>query len=152
MKQSQQPASRVKVNFHLEPDEFGYPPARSEFVWCRPTKRHTYTVDNIPFFVRDLSLGDEISAKKEGKVFEFVRLARPSKNSTVHVLVKNSEKTESIVNKLNSLGCGSEFMAKLSLLAVNIPPNARIADALAFLDEEAENGNIGIEESAVRYQ
>jgi hypothetical protein len=45
-----------------------------------------------------------------------------------------------------------EEMENLPLLAVSMPPDSDIASALAFLDAEAEKGNIAIEESAVRYK
>ena len=59
---------------------------------------------------------------------------------------------ERIQQKLANMGCGVELMDKLSLLAVNVPENAPTAEVLSFLDEEVEKGNIGIEESSVRYQ
>jgi len=143
---------RVKVYFTLNPDEDGYPPVNSEFLWCIPTVRRTYIVDNIPFFVRDISLGDEISAKKVGKVLHFSQLLSKSTNSTVRILLKKSDVIEMVRERLNDFGCGTELMDDFSLLAVTMPPEASITDALSFLDEQAEQGNIGIEESAVRYQ
>lgn len=144
--------STVKVHFRLKKDESGYPPAASEFLWCAPTENNTYVVDNIPFFTRDISLGDEIAAEKsDGELF-FSRLVRPSKNSTVRVLVKDPGMMLEIREKLDSLGCGSELMEDMDLLAVTMPPESNISQALTFLDEEAEKGNVGIEESAVRYQ
>ena len=142
----------VKVHFRLESDNSGYPPAECEFLWCIPTKRGSYIVDNIPFFARDISLGDEISAEKVDKVLWFSRVLSESKNSTVRVLLKRPHLTVAIREKLGALGCGTELMDELSLLAVTLPPDSRIAEALSFLDKEAERLNIGIEESAVRYQ
>ena len=73
-------SGRVKVHFRLAPDKSGYPPAASEFLWCMPTKRGSFIVDNIPFFAHDISLGDEISAEKVGKALHFSRVLRKSKN------------------------------------------------------------------------
>jgi hypothetical protein len=142
----------IKVYFDLEPDENGYPPARTEFLWCIPTQRGTYTVDNIPFFVRDISLEDEISAHQVGRLFQFSGIVRKSRNSTVRVLMKKPEKTGVVRETLDRFGCGTELMDELSLITVSMPPNSNIAEALAFLDNEAEKGHVGIEESAVRYQ
>ncbi|MBZ5530320.1 MAG: DUF4265 domain-containing protein [Acidobacteriia bacterium] len=143
---------RIKVYFDLESDENGYPPAQNEFLWCIPTDQGTYIVDNVPFFVRDISLGDEISAGKIGKTLQFSRLLHQSKNSTIRVLLKKEGLAEMIREKLDNLGCGTELMDELSLLSVTMPPDARVTETLSFLDSEAEQGNIGIEESAVRYQ
>jgi Domain of unknown function (DUF4265) len=143
---------RVKVHFRLESDKSGYPPAKCEFLWCIPTKRGSYIVDNIPFFARDISLGDEISAEKVDKVLRFSRVLSESKNSTVRVLLKKPHLTVAIREKLDGLGCGTELMDELSLLAVTLPPDSLIAEAFSYLDKEAKKLNIGIEESAVRYQ
>jgi hypothetical protein len=102
-------SGRVKVHFELEPDESGYPPAKSEFLWCIRTKRGTYIVDNVPFFVRDLSLGDEISAERVGRALQFSRVLHKSKNSTVRILVKKPHITDAIREKLNGFGCGTEL-------------------------------------------
>jgi len=145
-------ASSLKICFPLEPDESGYPPVKSESLWCTLTKRKTYIVDNVPFFVRDVSLGDEIAAKKSDELLRYFAMVHPSKNSTVRVLFKKPSRADFIMKKISDFGCGFELMPKLSLLAVNMPPKARIADTLSFLDKEVKDGNIGIEESAVRYQ
>lgn len=145
-------SKRVKVYFELEQDQEGYPPVSSEFLWCLPTGRGTYIVDNIPFFVRDVSLEDEISAKKAGRVLWFSGLLKKSRNSTVRVLLKKPDLTIMIREKLENLGCGSELMDDLSLIAITMPRESSIAEALAFLDQQCEYGNIGIEESAVRYR
>jgi Domain of unknown function (DUF4265) len=146
------PSRRVKVYFPLSQDEYGYPPMKSEFLWCVPTVRGTYIVDNIPFFIRDISLEDEISAEKSGRVLRFSRLLNKSRNSTVRVLLKKPDLTDMIRERLDNLGCGTELMDDLSLLAITMPPESLIAEALSFLDEQSEQGNIGIEESAVRYR
>jgi hypothetical protein len=93
-------SGRVKVHFRLAPDKSGYPPAASEFLWCMPTKRGSFIVDNIPFFARDISLGDEISAEKVGKALHFSRVLRKSKNSTVRVLLRKPDLTVAIREKL----------------------------------------------------
>jgi hypothetical protein len=136
---------RVKVYFQLEPDEYGYPPTTSEFLWCVPTKRGSYVVDNIPFFAREISLGDEIAAEKVDNILQFSRVLHESENSTVRVLLKKPHISEAIRDKLHGFGCGTELMDELSLLAVTLPPDSLIAEALSFLDEEAEKLNIGVE-------
>ena len=102
--------------------------------------------------MREISLGDEIKAKKEGKNLEFSGVISQSTNSTVRVLLRKPNLAERIRHKLDSLGCGSELMDKLGLLAVTMPSDSKVAQALKFLDREAEKQNVGIEESAVRYR
>jgi hypothetical protein len=143
---------RVKVHFKLNPDEDGYPPAESEFLWCIPTDHGTYMIDNIPFFVREMSIGDEISAEKKGGRLQFKGLLRKSQNSTLRILMKTSDVLDKVREKLDNLGCGTELMEELALIAVTIPPDCSVIEVLSFLDDQAAQGNIGIEESSVRYQ
>jgi hypothetical protein len=145
---------RAKVYFELRHEMETYSPAKTEFLWCVPTGRGTYIVDNIPFFVRDVSLNDEISANSVRNRLVFSKVVRESTNSTVRVLMNdNDEKSTNRVREmLDDFGCGTELMAELGLLAVSMPQTARIAEALSFLDKEAELNVLGIEESAVRYK
>src|SRR5690242_15182828 len=96
-------SKRAKVFFELESDQEGYPPVSSEFLWCIPTGHGTYIIDNIPFFVRDVSLEDEISAKKAGRVLWFSRLLKKSRNSTVRILLRKPDLTNMIREKLENL-------------------------------------------------
>jgi len=80
----------VSVLFEVAQDESGYPPATTETLWCVPTKSGTYVVDNIPFFVREISLGDEIEVVKKNEVLQFSRLVKKSRNSTVRVSLRNA--------------------------------------------------------------
>lgn len=56
------PDELVRVSFTLGPDA----PADAEGIWARPTDRGTYIVDNIPFYARDVALGDEVGVDREG--------------------------------------------------------------------------------------
>jgi hypothetical protein len=78
-------------------------------------------------------------------------LVHPSGNSTIRVLLRKPGLESQVRNRLEQFGCMSEVMADMSLLAVVMPNEANITDALEFLDTEEQLGNIGIEESAVRY-
>lgn len=79
-------------------------------------------------------------------------LVHESRNSTVRVLLKKTERIANIRENLDRFGCGTELMDELGLLAVSMSPDSKIADSLSYLDEEATKGNVGIEESAVRYK
>ena len=140
-----------KVHFDLPQDEGGYPPATSEFLWCTPTSQGTYMVDNVPFFIRNIALGDEIRANKTSRVLKFTGIVSPSRNSTLRVMLMKSTVLGRVQEKLDGFGCGYELLQRLKLLAVTVPPEADAKRLLQFLDQEAETGNIGIEESAPRY-
>ncbi len=43
----------IKVLFHLEQDEDGYPPFSIEGLWCKKASNDTYIVDNVPVHFND---------------------------------------------------------------------------------------------------
>jgi len=142
----------VKVCFHLEVDESGYPPVSSEYLWAVPTRRGSYIVDNIPFYAREISMGDEFSASMSDGSLTFKSVVKPSSNSTIRVFVKKKQEQERIASGLKKFGCRTEIMEATPLIAASLPLGCKLADALAFLDSEVESGTVAIEESAVRYQ
>lgn len=75
----------IKVLFHLEQDEDGYPPFSIEGLWCKKASNDTYIVDNVPFYTYGISLGDEICVTEEDGEYHFQSIVNPSGNSTLRV-------------------------------------------------------------------
>ena len=142
----------VKVYVDIEVGASGYPPVSSEFLWCIPTAHGSYIVDNIPFYAREISMGDEVAADVSKGHLAFRSVLKPSANSTIRVFVKRKEAQERITSQLQQFGCDTEAMDGMPLVAVSLPPDCQLQKALAFMDEEGDLCNIAIEESAVRYQ
>ena len=44
-----------KMLFNLSQDEDGYPPVSVEGIWVEPTLSGNFRVENVPFYVRELS-------------------------------------------------------------------------------------------------
>ena len=141
-----------RVRFDLEVDADGYPPVSAEYIWCSSTAQGTYVVDNIPFYARDVSLGDEIATDIADGEETFKEVVRKSANTTVRVFVKDLANTQRYRGELNSLGCITELSEISGMFSVSMPPEAKVADALAFLDRASESHEIGFEESSVRYK
>jgi hypothetical protein len=53
----------VRVLFELEKEDEDYPPVNYERLWARRLEQGLFELDNIPFFVRDISAGDVVSAR-----------------------------------------------------------------------------------------
>lgn len=94
----------IKVLFHLEQDEDGYPPFSIEGLWCKKTGNGTYIVDNVPFYTYGISLGDEICVTKENGEYHFQSIVNPSGNSTLRVHF-NDKRMQTVINKLFDMGC-----------------------------------------------
>src|SRR3982750_241279 len=109
----------VKIYFNFEVDASGYPPVSSEYLWCTPTKNGSYIVDNIPFYAREVSMGDEISARmSDGGHLTFKSVVKPSANSTVRVFVMKKRQEQRVISSLKKLGCLTEAMEATPLIAV----------------------------------
>lgn len=141
----------VKIFFHLQQDEDGYPEVSAESVWAKPTgAADEYIVDNIPFFTRDATIGDTLKAlKKEGALW-FDSLRQRSGNSLIRVVFFEKSLKEKIDDKLNTMGCSTEYSKDHSLLAVNIPAEVDLSNVQAYLQSEADLGKIDFEEPILR--
>lgn len=141
----------VKIFFHLKQDEDGYPEVSAESVWAKPTKTaDEYIVDNIPFFICEATLGDTLKALKEDGVLWFDSLRQRSGNSLIRVVFFEKSLKEKINDKLNTMGCSTEYSKDHSLLAVNIPAEVDLSDVQAYLHSEADLGKIDFEEPILR--
>jgi hypothetical protein len=141
----------VKIHFRLRQDEDGYPDIAVESVWAKPSVASgEYVVDNIPFFIRDATIGDTLKAHEEDGILWFDCLTRRSSNSLVRVVFFNRECKPRIAQELAYTGCQVEYFEKYNLLAINIPGDVKLSDVQAYLGREAEAGNIDYEEPILR--
>ena len=142
----------VKIRFTLEKDEDGYPPFTSERLWARKLGEDLYEIDNIPFFVRDLSLGDRVSAEAaEAGVFVFRGMGERSSNSTIRVFVIREEVRTALFGEIEKSGAEYELGAVPDMVAINIPVNSDVAGLLRYLDEASREKALDYEEAAPRY-
>jgi hypothetical protein len=128
----------IKLIIPLEQDEDGYPPAGSERLWALQVEEGRYKIDNIPFFARDLALGDIVSAiPEEGAeegVLRYQQVLQPSGHSTFRILVNDESEVPEVCRLLEQLGCGTERSHLPRLVAIDIPPSVpleAVREALA---------------------
>lgn len=142
---------QVKVFFHLKQDEDGYPEVAAESVWAKPTEHaDEYIVDNIPFFIREATIGDTLKAFKEEGVLWFDSLLRGSGNSLIRVVFFKNSSKERVNEKLSEMGCSTEYSKDHNLLAVNIPAEVNLSDVQTYLQSESDLGKIDFEEPILR--
>jgi hypothetical protein len=142
---------RVKINFHLEQNEDGYPPYEWEGVWSEKQEKGSYRIDNIPFYIKDLSVDDVVLATESENGLIYVETLKKSNNATIRIICYSDEAKRELLNKLSSLICDYEVGVPLDLVAVNIPPSANIDVLLEYLDEQSSAGMMDYEESSPRY-
>ena len=140
------PGDRVKVVFRLERDVDGYPPEDVESLWGlrRPDG---ILIDNIPFFVRGIALGDTVgvTSAPDGAL-EFCGMVRGGGHSTYRVLVLRNE-VEAISEVMSELiGLGLAVEEDAGLLAVDVPPGIPVSGVLDYFEEGINAGRWEVEE------
>jgi Domain of unknown function (DUF4265) len=124
-----------------------------ESVWATPVG-DGYQIDNIPFYVREIALGDIVRAEKDDDgMLHFKSLVRPSGHSTVRLwFAKGREQdVELIRQKLRELGCVSELSDLPRLVAVDIPQSVPYERVRKFLDEVEKTGLLEYEEACLGF-
>jgi len=141
----------LRIHFRLEQDEDGYPPVAAESVWAQPGLiPGQYVIDNVPFFVREATVGDTVSAQEEDGLRWFSSLISRSRNSLVRIVFFDKSRVKATSEHLVAMGCSTEYLREHSLMAVSVPAEVALADVQAYLQSEADSGSIDYEEPILR--
>jgi hypothetical protein len=139
----------VKIVFKLEKDEDDYPPADYESVWALPLEEGLFQIDNIPFFVTGIALGDVVSAISDGDELRFQEVVRPSGHSTLRLIIYDKSEVPTVRKLLEERGCTSEGSHIPGLISVDVPPSVSLAALRAMLDEGEAQERWGYEEACL---
>lgn len=144
-------AESAKIHFELMQDEDGYPPAAVESVWAEETPQGAeYIVDNVPFFIREATLGDTVRVREEDGNLWFDSVVSHSTNSLIRVVFYDRSTVGEVAQRLEALGCTVEYSVPHNLLAVSVPGHVPLASVQAYLREETDGGKIGYEEAVLK--
>ncbi len=139
----------VKVEFDLGKDHWlGY---ETETVWADNLPGNRCRIRNSPIYIKGVSFGDIVFARKHGQKLKFRGVSIRSGHSTCRTIAENPLNDVSFLkfwNPIESLGCTFENTAigKRVLLAVDVPPEADIFRTYELLSEGENNGAWIIEE------
>ena len=125
----------VKAFVDLEQDESGYPPVARESLWVSPVEGDVYTIENVPFFIRGLALGDRVLVGHEDAGMRITSIVAESGHGTVRILFSDAASVQATRDELKLLGCSSELSHLPRLVAVDIPPDADRQKVQKYLDE-----------------
>jgi hypothetical protein len=139
---------RYKVLFKLEKDEDGYPPDDWETLWGQKVGTDLYRLDNIPFFARDVSCGDEIAAENCDGTLYYLKTVNQASNSVLRVVLYDEDKTAMLRSRLAELGCETELIG--NLVAIDIPGQVNLDVVLEFLESGEKLGNWEYETASLR--
>ncbi|MGK4008269.1 DUF4265 domain-containing protein [Sorangium sp. So ce1036] len=139
--------SRGRLVFPLERDEDGYPPVDYERVWVILIDENSAIIDNIPFFCREVALGDTVRYRTgDGNELFCVSTLKRSGNSLIRVLYYEADPSD-LRRSLEQLGCETELDVSHSLIAVSVPPGDKLEKVQKVLAEKESQGELGYEEA-----
>ena len=139
----------VKVRFHLEPDEDGWPPASSEGLWAEPLGGDRYRVDNTPWFVHDLAADDIVVAVADSDgVLWVTHRAVPSGRLTIRIIPLDGDR-QFVLDQFAPFGVTGEGIEQLGMVALEIAPDADLAAIKARLQQGEADGTWEYEEGCV---
>lgn len=143
--------SALKIHFRLEQDEDGYPPVAVESLWAQlGLGPGEYVIDNVPFFVREATIGDTVSVRDEDGAHWFSSVISRSRNSLVRIVFFDKSRVEATSEHLVAMGCSTEYLRQHNLMAVSVPAEVALTDVQAYLQSEAGSGSIDYEEPILR--
>jgi hypothetical protein len=142
----------TKIHFRLHQDENGYPPVTIESVWALKAEPEGYFLDNIPFFEREATLGDLVSAKESEGIFWFERILKPSANSLLRAMFFDKGRINEIRHGLSNMGCESEAYPDQNLITINLPPSQSLKAVQEYLRAAADQGWLDYEEPILRHK
>jgi hypothetical protein len=124
----------ARVRFDLSRDGNGSRPVASETLWAIPTGvAGHYRIDNVPFFVVGVSLGDVVLAKAGERSLEFVGVVEKSGHRTLGLRYWSDQVRSALRTRLTELGCRVERGDARKVLAVDIPPEVSLDEVTAYL-------------------
>jgi Domain of unknown function (DUF4265) len=139
--------TRARLVLRLERDDDGYPPVEFERLWIEKIDDSTAIVDNIPFFSRDVALGDLVAFEEVGDELRYVATVKRSGNSLVRVVYYSPTDPTELRRRIEELGCETELDAAHSLIAISVPLGDHLARLQAFLTSSEAHGDLGYEEA-----
>jgi hypothetical protein len=142
--------AHVKILFDLEQVD-DYPPFAVESVWAVRTLEGMFRIDNIPFYVKGIALGDVVRAKRadDGALY-FDSIAKTAGHSTLRVVFFDAGIRDGFYKEIEALGCQWEGAYEPSLIAIDVPPSSDLSAVLKVLAEGCEKELFDYEEGIVR--
>jgi hypothetical protein len=141
-----------KIFFYLQKDEDDYPPNDWETLWAFEVSPNLYSIDNIPFFARNISWGDIVSITQKGKELHYQKTVQYSGHSVVRVIVYNHSEREKLHKTLQKMGCDTEQSHLPSLITVDIPPSIDINLIREYLNKGEAEDKWEYEESSIQHK
>lgn len=142
----------VKIFFHLEQDEDGYPPVATESLWAKKVPGGGYQLDNVPFYAKGVSWNDIVEAEPdEDGALNYKKVIRQAGHSTIRVIVFDAAEVSPLRKELEKLGCDSEQDYVPQLMSVDIPPAEGIRNIWSLLEQGLSGDRLEYENACIQH-
>jgi hypothetical protein len=147
--------SIVKVRFVLDREDEEWPPVRTEGVWARTVGQGEFELASVPWFARGAAFGDRVRAEPDSDGVLTVRdRVAWSGRYTIRVIPlgegTSGEQVREIIDIFAPLGAECEgALPSFKIVALDIPPTARVAEIKALLRDGEAEGRWGYEEGCI---
>jgi hypothetical protein len=143
---------KIKIAFPIEQDEEGFPPFDVEDLWGVETDYPLhFRIDSIPFFAKQVAVGDVVRVKESDGNYRFDRVITKSKNSLIRVIVYKGSDGEQIRRNLAGLGCSTEAFKDQPIVAVDVPAPTDLTRVQEYLAELERTDVASYEEPILRH-
>lgn len=137
----------VEIWFPVVPDEEGYPSSQPwEQLYAWPVGDGGYRIDNIPFFVKNVAVGDVVLARlTEMGWYEFAAVRSRSGHSTFRIWLSDdlASSGRNVAQQIIALGCEVETTLE-RLIAIDVPPDVEPI-VWDFIDQGRSRGVWGVQ-------
>ncbi len=108
-----------------------------------------YEIDNVPFFISNIALGDIVSVEIDEDELYFEELIEGSGNSTIHLVGFNNVSQQDIGSKFEKLGCEWEGNDLRSYISINIPKKNDYSKVKELLEQGVKDGKWDYKEACL---
>lgn len=128
----------ISIGFDLEIEEDGWPPISTEILQGLPIGDNKVKIDNTPFFISSIALGDiiEVYESDDAAYYHCKRLIKEGGNYALSIVLRKHEYKESIFKLLSKSSDFYEYgeFGKTIMYAVSLNSHSAYEDIKAKLD------------------
>lgn len=127
----------VKIDFRLEVEEDGFSPIGVETLNGILLSDNLVRIDNTPFFVEGVAIGDKIRCYQPSgsENYRFLEVVEESGNKAISIIFIQDEYKEEVYQYLKEIGCYCEYgeFQDFNMLAVEVNTKTNYKDVENYL-------------------
>lgn len=142
----------ARIRFDLEVDD-GFPPISSEFLHGKIISDGAIQVDNTPFFVEGIAVGDIVNCRVSANqnTFEFEHVVKHSGNKSISVIFIDGAAEPIVREEMKKMKLYYEYakFPEYDMMAISVENEADFDRLTEFLSDFQRHGKISYAELCV---